>query len=135
MCVRPDSLTLAHTLSHLNPSVSKCRNRTRFISLAALLFGGEFRNLAARSTAVCSLRLKTSKRQSLCWEKHRACNIAALACCWAAKKKVQSDSCETHTVQLFNSDECRQKVNGNARVYYLSLFLCRRMDTVCPREG
>jgi hypothetical protein len=97
-CVRPVSLAHTHTLSHLNPSVSKCRNRTRFISLAALLFGGEFRNLAPRSTAVCSLRLQTSKRQSLRWEKHHACNIAAaLACCWGGsmfqrKRKVTPET-------------------------------------------
>jgi hypothetical protein len=102
------------------------------------LFGGEFRNLAARSTAVCSLRLQTSKRQSLRWEKqHHACNIAALACCWGGsmlqrKRKVTP---ETVCMQLFNSGERRQEVNGNARVDYLSLFLLRRINVVCPGEG
>jgi hypothetical protein len=60
------------------------------------LFGGEFRNLAARSTAVCSLRLQTSKRQSLRREKHHACNIAAFGLLLGrldVPKKAQSDCC------------------------------------------
>jgi hypothetical protein len=101
------------------------------------LFGGEFRNLAPRSTAVCSLRLQTSKRQSLRWEKHHACNIAAAsACCWGGsmfqrKRKVTP---ETVCMQLFNSDERRQEVNGNARVDYLSLFLLHCINVVCPGD-